>query len=113
MKDRDSDARVIFYEALERGTPEEVGAYLDEACGQHGELRERVANLLRAHRDAGNFLGGIPSVEGTMKQLPIADRPGTVLANSNCCGTSAKGVWTWCCWPSRIGRIVRTWCGRQ
>src|SRR5262245_30171095 len=79
MIDIDSDARAIFYEALDRGSPEQLGDYLEAACGGDAELRRRVENLLRAHRDAGNFLGGSSSPEGTVERSSIPEVPGTVI----------------------------------
>jgi len=35
--------------------------------------------LLRAHRDAGNFLGGVAHADGTIEDSPIVERPGTVI----------------------------------
>jgi len=32
--------------------------FLEKACGTDAALRTRVEELLRAHRDAGAFLGG-------------------------------------------------------
>jgi hypothetical protein len=48
--------RSIFVQALDRRTPAERSAYLDEACGGDGALRRRVESLLRSHNLAGGFL---------------------------------------------------------
>jgi serine/threonine protein kinase len=48
----------LFAELLEAGTPEEQAAYLDRVCSSAPELRARLEALLRAHHDAGGFLGG-------------------------------------------------------
>jgi WD40 repeat protein/serine/threonine protein kinase len=79
MIDLDSNAKAIFYEAIDRASPDERSAYLNEACGQDLQLRARVDDLLRAHRDAGNFLGGDSSADGTIEHSPIAERPGTTI----------------------------------
>ncbi len=47
----------IFAEALNKGTPAERAAYLDEACAGDATLRQRVETLLASHEAAGNFLG--------------------------------------------------------
>ena len=49
--------RAIFMEALDRDTPTERAAYLDEACAGDPALRERVEALLRSHEAAGDFPG--------------------------------------------------------
>src|SRR5215204_2785842 len=59
-------------EALDRDSPAERAAYVDAACVGDPALRERVEALLRAHDEAGEFLG-----------RPVPDR----LA-----GTPAAGV---------------------
>ena len=46
----------IFLAALDKGTPEQRAAYLDEACRGDAELRRRVERLLHAHPKAGSFL---------------------------------------------------------
>jgi RNA polymerase sigma factor (sigma-70 family) len=41
----------VFSSALHKSTPDERAAYLDEACGDDTELRERVETLLKADND--------------------------------------------------------------
>ncbi|MHC4403702.1 MAG: WD40 domain-containing protein [Planctomycetota bacterium] len=48
--------REIFMAALDRTSPEERRAYLDEVCGDDVDLRQRVEALLQSHDDAGSFL---------------------------------------------------------
>ncbi len=69
MSDVTPDAKPIFFDALEKTSPDELAAFLDQACGKDTELRGRVENLLRAHHKAGNFLGGL-SPEGETVDLP-------------------------------------------
>lgn len=73
MSDIDSQARVIFFEAIDRKTPEQRCMYVDEACGDDVQLRARVDDLLRAHQDAGEFLGGAASAVATIDQ-PISEK---------------------------------------
>lgn len=49
--------RTIFLQALERESGSPRTAYLDEACGDDADLRQRVEQLLQSHSDAGSFLG--------------------------------------------------------
>ena len=51
-----SPAEAIFFAALEKGTAEERVAYLDAACGDDSNLRQRVERLLAAHPQVGSFL---------------------------------------------------------
>ncbi len=51
-----SPAEAIFFAALEKRTAEERTAYLNAACGDDSNLRQRVERLLAAHPQVGNFL---------------------------------------------------------
>jgi hypothetical protein len=68
----------LFTEALACAGPAEQAAYLDRACGGTPEVRARVEALLRAHQQAGPFLGGeapTPVAGATLADSP----PGTVI----------------------------------
>jgi serine/threonine protein kinase len=78
MSDVKADARAIFLQALECGTPDELRRFLDDACSGDAALRARTEELLRAHRDAGNFLGGVQPLDATQDE-PVAERAGTVI----------------------------------
>ena len=53
------DPKSLFMKALEQDSPEDLASFLDEKCGADTTLRATVEELLKAHDDAGNFLGGI------------------------------------------------------
>jgi WD40 repeat protein/serine/threonine protein kinase/Flp pilus assembly protein TadD len=72
------DAKEIFFSALDKESPEDQSNYLDEACGGNAELRQRVEQLLRAHDQAGKFLGGPTATEATIDQ-PSSERAGTQI----------------------------------
>src|SRR5262249_10165234 len=74
------DAKAIFLEALNCKSPEELKPFLDQACGSDAGLRDRVEELLRAHRNAGAFLKS-PNEPGAASDQPIAERPGTLVGN--------------------------------
>src|SRR3954471_2312681 len=75
----------IFAEALDKSTPGERAAYLDEACGGDTVLRQRIETLLKSHEADGNFLGkpaiqcaaeefaGQACAEKTQGELPADD----------------------------------------
>jgi serine/threonine protein kinase/tetratricopeptide (TPR) repeat protein len=78
----------IFVTALEKATPAERAAYLDDACAGNPELRRRVEALLRAHEQSGDLLdppvqdpgprtepAGDPAPSGAGR--PIAEGPGS------------------------------------
>ena len=58
MGDVKADAKAIFLAALDCKGAKELIRFLEQACGADSVLRNRVEELLRAHRDAGAFLGG-------------------------------------------------------
>ncbi|HEY7157423.1 MAG TPA: serine/threonine-protein kinase, partial [Gemmataceae bacterium] len=81
MKDASPEMMSLFCEALERSSADERAAYLHAACGEDRELRARIVALLRAHEQAGGFLGDKSEAHDprTTVDEPIAERPGTVI----------------------------------
>jgi serine/threonine protein kinase/Tfp pilus assembly protein PilF len=78
MSDVKADAKAIFLQALEHQSPDELRAFLDDACCGDAALRARAEELLHAHQDAGNFLGGLQSLDTTQDE-PLAEGPGTQI----------------------------------
>lgn len=52
----------LFIAALEKETPAERNAYLDETCAENPLLRQRVEALLKAHEESDEFLE-VPAAE--------------------------------------------------
>jgi eukaryotic-like serine/threonine-protein kinase len=73
------DEASIFLKALNKPSPDERAAFLDQACGGNDELRRSVELLLRAHDRAGGFLADSPAPAGATVDLPITELPGTVI----------------------------------
>src|SRR5262245_42290379 len=75
-----SPLEVIFFAALEKGSPEERKAYLDEACANDPDLRQRVEKMLAAQAQAGSFLE-LPahSPVATVDEQAVRYGPGTVI----------------------------------
>src|SRR5262245_11734263 len=71
--------RELFNEAVEYQTAEGRAAYLEEACQGDADLRARLEELLRAHREAGSFLQEPSASRAGTAGLPSAERPGTVI----------------------------------
>jgi WD40 repeat protein/serine/threonine protein kinase len=78
MSNVNADAKPIFLEALDCKTSGELSGFLDQACGSNAELRARIEELLRAHRDAGGFMGGDGRQQATCEHS-IAERAGSVI----------------------------------
>ena len=74
-----SPLEAIFFAALEKGSSAERAAYLDEACADDRDLRDRVERMLAAQVNAGSFLE-VPAQEmdRTIDQ-PITEKPGTQI----------------------------------
>jgi tetratricopeptide (TPR) repeat protein/serine/threonine protein kinase len=71
--------REIFIAVLQKDTPAERHAYLDEACRGDEALRRSVEGLLDAHERAGGFLESpAPNLAATVDD-PVSERPGTVV----------------------------------
>jgi WD40 repeat protein/serine/threonine protein kinase/tetratricopeptide (TPR) repeat protein len=77
MRQDPRSAKDIFIAALKLA-PDQWPAYLNEVCGHDPILRDRVHNLLRAHKEAGSFLepatDELPTTDG-----PALDRPGAII----------------------------------
>jgi serine/threonine protein kinase len=68
----------IYYTALEKKSPAEQRAYLEEVCGEDKELLGHVESLLKAHEKAGGFLEvPILETEVTIDESPLIEGPGT------------------------------------
>ena len=75
-----SPLEAIFFAALEKGSPQERAAYLDEACAGDPDLRRRVETLLAAQAQAGSFLEQpARSPVATVDEQPVSEGPGTVI----------------------------------
>jgi hypothetical protein len=73
------DEESIFLEALQKETPEERVAFLDQACAENEDLRRGVQKLLKAHEKAGDFLKRSPAGVANTVDEPVSERPGTVI----------------------------------
>lgn len=69
-------AKEIFNLAVEYYEPHQWEGYLVDACGDDETLRQRVRELLDAHRQSDSFLDG--KAEGT-EDLVISERPGSTI----------------------------------
>ncbi len=65
----------IVLAALERPAGQERADYLDEACGTDVDLRRQVER----HLAAGLTKEPNPALPGTVDEVPIAERPGTLV----------------------------------
>ena len=76
----DSDphkVRAVFLEAVEKRAPAEWPWFLDQACGQNEQLRQRVEVLLRAHQQANSLFDASPP-PATVDE-PTGEGPGAVI----------------------------------
>ena len=71
-----SPLEAVFFAALEKGSPEERAAYLDQACTDDPDLRRRVEKMLAAQSDAKSFLERPASAFGVTVDEPIPEKPG-------------------------------------
>ncbi len=80
MNESNQREEAIFQAALQFSSPEQRVAYLQGACGDDVQLRERIGALLKSHEEAGDFLEGAPSATGVKKtivlSLPLTEKEG-------------------------------------
>jgi tRNA A-37 threonylcarbamoyl transferase component Bud32 len=88
-----SPAEVIFFAALEKATPAERAAYLDEACAGNETLRRRVEAMLAAHPRVGQFL-----------ERPVAEAEGVAALGG---GENAAADLSFLAPPSEPGSLGR------
>jgi serine/threonine protein kinase/tetratricopeptide (TPR) repeat protein len=73
-------AEEILAAAVEKKTPAERAAYLDEACGQDVALRAIVNGLLKSHEEAGSFLEqSLFESAGTVEHALRKEKPGAAI----------------------------------
>src|SRR5947209_1497945 len=78
--DDPTSLEAIFFAALEKCSPHERAAYLDEACIDDPDLRRRVEKMLAAQGQAGSFLEGTArSLVMAVDEQPIGEVPGTII----------------------------------
>ena len=87
MKDGSPEMMSIFCGALERSSSEERAAYLDAACAASAGMRERIDALLRAHEEAGGFLGERPEPGDPETPVDLPEQSGTVIGPLRRCLT--------------------------
>src|SRR6516162_6724244 len=71
----------IFLEAIEKATPDERAAFLDQACGDDPLLRQRVEELLAEHFEQDNFMQE-PAVDvavASQPAAPLSESPGLLI----------------------------------
>ena len=72
--------RIIFMAAIEIHDAEARSAYVNEACGDNLELRQRVDALLHSHDGAGSFLqDNAHAAAATIDAPGITEGPGVVI----------------------------------
>jgi serine/threonine protein kinase/tetratricopeptide (TPR) repeat protein len=71
--------KVIFFEALDKNTPQERAAFLDSACGKNPVLRARVETLLADHFHEDAFM----KQPAAAREEPIKTIKLEVAANPN------------------------------
>ncbi len=81
-----NQVKAIFLSALEKASPAERSAYLDEACAGDAALRQRVEALLQAHDAGDSFLESpllaepaLPPTVGVTPQTETALAPGSMV----------------------------------
>ena len=74
----ETDPKAIFLQALDCESPEEACAVSRRILAGHPATAARVDDLLRAHQEAGRFLGGV-SLPNVTSDKDITERPGATV----------------------------------
>src|SRR5262245_8551556 len=82
----------IFFELIEKATPEERAEFLNRACGQDLLLRRRVEDLQAKHFQQDGFMQA-PAVEdpSTAAFPPPSEGPGTIIDRYKLLETLGEG----------------------
>ena len=100
------DAKAIFSAAIEYYMPEQWEGYIVNACGDDEALRQRVRDLLDAHRQSDSFFDrkvGRPMV----RRSPNGS--GRRSAPTSCYKKSARADSASSTWPNSTSRSVAKW----
>jgi serine/threonine protein kinase/tetratricopeptide (TPR) repeat protein len=79
MHTRDLSVKAVFDRALEMDSAVERQAYLDAACAEAPELRQKVEALLEAYQEAGSFLEAPAAVLAATVDEPTHEGAGTLI----------------------------------
>ena len=80
MSIEESKVEAIFFAALEKQSPDDRIAYLDEVCASDPDLRQRVEALLNARLKLGTFLQGHAADMVATTSAPLtSERPDTQI----------------------------------
>jgi WD40 repeat protein/serine/threonine protein kinase len=71
--------RSVFLAAVEKHTPDQWPAYLDEACAGDEDLRRRVEVLLRGHEQPNSLLDDPAAGLLDTAEESVSERPGMVI----------------------------------
>ena len=91
---RPRSEKEIFFEALEKNTPQERAAFLDGACGTNPVQRAKVEALLADHFQQDAFMKE-PAVDVSAPTLPVpppSEAPPRCLAATSYWRRSAKAA---------------------
>ena len=69
----------IFFEIIDKATPQERARCLDSACGGDAALRRRVQDLLANHFEPDSFMKEPAVAAATADYSPAAEAPGTMV----------------------------------
>ncbi len=79
MSKKRPEVKTIFCKALEKKSPIERNAYLQEACGEDNELRAEVEELLKANGATSSFLESSALGTDITPGNAVLEGPGTII----------------------------------
>ena len=80
MNSKPADEKAIFNVARKMESAEAVAEYLDMACGDDQQARQRIVELLRLHEQEQSFLESPPpGIDVTLDAPSISEKPGSQI----------------------------------
>ncbi|MEJ2649478.1 MAG: bifunctional serine/threonine-protein kinase/formylglycine-generating enzyme family protein, partial [Sedimentisphaerales bacterium] len=82
MDKRIQNIELILLEALEKKTPEEKVAYINQVCGDDKQAQMELDSLIKSYEQAGNFIETPPVGQQIILDEPaVSEGPGTVIGH--------------------------------
>jgi hypothetical protein len=113
MATEESKVEAIFFAAIEKQSPEDRAAYLEEVCANDESLRQRVEALLNAQPKLGNFLQGNAADMVATSPPPPVEYPGTQIGPYKLLQQIGEGGMGVVYMASRPSRLPAAWPSRS
>jgi autotransporter-associated beta strand protein len=91
MNEHPPTEEIIFLAALERATPQDRAAYIEDVCRGYSGMRQRVLELLGCHDESCGPLDRPPGIADPIDPPPVAEGSGTIIGRYKLLEEIAEG----------------------